>query len=308
MNVPSKFKEYIWLVNTIRRHRKISLAEINERWVRTEMSGGVEFARATFARHRNAIEDMFGIIIDCDTRDGNKYYIENERVFRENSVQNWLLSTLTVHNIVSESLSLQDRIMLEPATCDDYLPVVVEAMKRKVRVAVTYHRYGQDKPSYLNFEPYCVRLFRQRWYVLGHFHSDPTEDYEGSDYFGMFSFDRIEDMQLTDIKFEIDPEFDAKEYFDECYGVIAGDGTEPQRIILRAYGMERYYMRDLPIHHSQREIKAGKDYADFQFYMRPTMDLKGHILNRGAMLKVLKPKELADDIRQMLLDSLMRYE
>lgn len=42
MNIPTKFKEYIWLMNTNRRARKISLAEINDLWVRTDMSGGVK--------------------------------------------------------------------------------------------------------------------------------------------------------------------------------------------------------------------------------------------------------------------------
>ena len=61
MNVQTKFKEYIWLVNTIRKSRRITLSEINEKWVETEMSGGVELARSTFNRHKDAIEEIF----DC---------------------------------------------------------------------------------------------------------------------------------------------------------------------------------------------------------------------------------------------------
>ena len=34
------FKEYIWLVETIHKAGKITLAELNERWLETEMSGG----------------------------------------------------------------------------------------------------------------------------------------------------------------------------------------------------------------------------------------------------------------------------
>ena len=73
MTTLNLFKQYIWLVQTIYRARAITLTEINERWIRTEMSGGVEMARATFNRHKDAIEDIFGIIIDCDRRDGYKY-------------------------------------------------------------------------------------------------------------------------------------------------------------------------------------------------------------------------------------------
>lgn len=66
MKTPELFKEYIWLINTIYQAGKISFADINEKWLRTEMSGGVEIARTTFNRHKDAIEDIFGIIIDCE--------------------------------------------------------------------------------------------------------------------------------------------------------------------------------------------------------------------------------------------------
>lgn len=77
MTSPTLFKEYIWLVNTIAKVRRITFADINDRWCETEMSGGIEIARATFNRHRRAIADIFGIYIDCDRR-SNKYFIANE--------------------------------------------------------------------------------------------------------------------------------------------------------------------------------------------------------------------------------------
>ena len=309
MTMPAKFKEYIWLVNTISRARRITFAEINERWVETDMSGGVELARSTFNRHKDAIEDIFGIYIDCDRQNGYQYYIGNDYVLREDSVQNGMLSTLSVNNIISESLSLQDRILLQPVPSEgNYLKMVIEAMKKSVRLAVEYRKYGIDKPNHLIFEPYCIKLFKQRWYILGHFHRDATKEKPESDYFGVFSFDRILDMSLTDVKFLIDPEFDAQSYFDECYGVLVGDGTKPERIVIRAYGYERYYMRDLPIHKNQREIGQGENFADFELFMRPTVDLSGHLLSRGNQVKVLSPQWLADEIHDMHQEAAIMYE
>lgn len=309
MNIPTKFKEYIWLVNTIRKARKISLAEINELWVRTDMSGGVDLARATFNRHKDAIEDIFGIFIDCDRQDGYKYYIGNENVLRENTLQNWMLSTLSVNNLISESLSLQSRILLEPVGYgDDYLPIVIEAMKRSVRIAIQYQKYGDEEPRPLNFEPYCLKMFRQRWYVLGHFHRNATEEKPEADYFGMFSFDRIRDMVLTDIKFEINPDFDAAAFFSECYGVVVNDDTEPVRVQIRVFGYERYYTRDLPLHHSQREIGRGEDYVDYELFLRPTSDFIRHLVGFGAQLQVLSPDWIAEEVIMAHDDAIARYE
>ena len=309
MNIPTKFKEYIWLVNTIRRAKRISLAEINELWVKTDMSGGVPLARATFNRHKDAIEDIFGLYIDCDHRDGYRYFIGNERVLRENSVQNWMLSTLTVNNLVSESLSLQKRILLEPvAYADDYLPTVIEAMKRGVRIAIQYRKYGAEEPKALNFEPYCLKMFHQRWYVLGHFHRDATEEKPESDYFGMFSFDRILEMSLTDIKFKVDPAFDAEAYFSECYGVLVNDDTEPMKVLVRVFGYDRYYTRDLPIHHSQRVIGQGEDYVDYELFLRPTSDFIRYLVGFGDQLQVLSPEWIADELVSIHSDAITRYE
>lgn len=311
MRVPALFKEYIWLVNTIRKAGDdgISFAEINEKWLETELSDGVELARSTFNRHKDAIEDIFGLIIDCNRLNGYRYFISNEEVLGEDSIQNWMLNTLTVNNIIGEALTLQDRILLQPAPVEgDYLKMVIEAMKKNVKLAVDYRKYGDDEPRHLTFEPYCIKLFKQRWYILGHFHRNAIADRPEVDYFGVFSFDRILNMSLTDDKFQMDPNFNAQAYFEECFGVLVNDDTVAQRIVIRVFGDERFYVRDLPIHKSQREIGQGEDYTDFELFMRPTIDLSTHFVSRSFLIKVLEPQWLADEIHHMHMQAVLMYE
>lgn len=311
MRVPALFKEYIWLVNTIRKAGDdgITFAEINEKWLETELSEGVELARSTFNRHKDAIEDIFGLIIDCNRLNGYRYFISNEEVLGEDSIQNWMLNTLTVNNIIGEALTLQDRILLQPAPVEgDYLKMVIEAMKKNVKLAVDYRKYGDDEPRHLTFEPYCIKLFKQRWYILGHFHRNAIADRPEVGYFGVFSFDRILNMSLTDDKFQIDPSFNAQAYFEECFGVLANDDTVAQRIVIRVFGDERFYVRDLPIHKSQRVIRQGEDYTDFELFMRPTIDLSTHFVSRSFLIKVLEPQWLADEIHHMHMQAVLMYE
>lgn len=307
MTVPSLFKEYIWLVNTIKRARRISFAEIQEKWLDTEMSGGVEFARSTFNRHKDAIQDIFGINIDCDRKGGYKYYIANEKVLREDTVQNWIVSTMSVNDVISDSKALHDRIVLQQIPCDEYLEIFINAMKRKVRVEVKYLRYESDNVTEVDFEPYCLKLFNQRWYVLAHFHRDATPEKEERDYYGVYSFDRMQEVSLTNVKFEVRDDFDAQDYFSECFGVFASESTPAERIVLRAYNKQRYYLNDLPLHHSQKVIGRGENYTDFEYYIRPTIDFCGHILSLANQVKVIYPQSLADRIRQMAMDTLEMY-
>ena len=300
MTTPILFKEYIWLVDTIYQARNITLEEINRKWVKTEMSGGVEILRNTFIRHRNAIENIFGIRIECDRKNGYKYFIDNPQVFTKNSIQNWMLSTLSVNHVISESLSLQKRILLEEIpSAKGYLEPIINAMKKKRLINIYYHKYGAEEPKEYVMAPYCIKLYHRRWYVLGRYESGE---------FRVFSFDRIKELIISNETFELDEDFDAEDYFSECYGVVRMEEMPVERIVLRAYGDENLYMRDLPVHHSQMEIGSGDGYTDFECYVRPTLDFCGYILSRGNRLQVLKPQSLVDKIHQMLADSLKNYE
>lgn len=300
MTTPTLFKEYIWLVNTIYQAGNITLNDINEKWLKTEMSEGVELARSTFNRHKDAIEYIFGINIECDRRNGYKYYIGNVEVLNEESVQNWILSTLSVNNIISESLSLHSRILLESIpSADERLDHILSAMKKDRILHLVYKKYDSDQEKDYTIAPYCIKLYHRRWYMLARLDTGELR---------IFSLDRIKETVITDELFQIEPDFDAEAYFSDCFGVVRDENMEPEKIVVRAYGTECNYLRDLPLHHSQREIANTTDYTDFELYLRPTLDLQGQILSRGSRLKVLSPQSLAEKISRTLQEAAALYK
>ena len=139
------------------------------------MSEGLPIARSTFNRHRDAILDMFGVIIECDKKDGFRYYIYNSEVLEEDTIQNWMLSTLSVNSILFESKGVSERILLEQIPSNgNNLNKIIDAMKRSVRIEVGYRKYGSsESTSSMTLEPYFVKLFSKRWYVLVKF-PEPT--------------------------------------------------------------------------------------------------------------------------------------
>ncbi|MBP5172069.1 MAG: WYL domain-containing protein [Bacteroidales bacterium] len=289
------FKEYIWLINTIYRAERITLAEINEKWLQSDMSCGIEIARTTFNRHKNSIEDIFGIIIECDKKDGFKYYIEDKSVLHEDTLQKWMLSSMTVHTAVQEGLSLHKRILLEEIPSGyNYLQPILEAMKTNHCITFSYQKYNDAEiKSYTEAEPYCLKLYKQRWYLL----------IKNKTQFRIFSLDRIKSLDISAETFKLSNDFDAEAYFHNYYGVFCDERTKPQRVILRASKEERPYLRDLPLHHSQEEISVTPDYSDFSYYIHPSDDFIGEILRKKDRLYVVSPKDLQGkilkSIRQM---------
>ena len=295
------FREYIWLVSTIRRAGKITFSALNDKWVATEMSGGLPMPRSTFNRHRDAILDMFGIIIDCDKKDGYSYHIANAEALNEDTIQNWMFSTLSVNNVLAESKEVHHRILLERIPSNgEQLHRFIDAMKQSVRIILRYRRYGPEESSLMFVEPYFVKLFNKRWYAVVR-HPDDG---------GLFTlaFDRILSLEFTDTPFEYDTGFVPANWFRDCYGIVNDHHVPIEKVVIRAYGREPHYLRDLPLHHSQRELNATDEHTDFELTLRPTADFITPLLSRGAAICVLSPQWLADTVKQCHLDAAKRYE
>ena len=64
----NQLNKYVWLVETIHRARNrsgITLREIQSRWLDSDLSEGTELSRRTFINNLHAVEELFGITIEC---------------------------------------------------------------------------------------------------------------------------------------------------------------------------------------------------------------------------------------------------
>ena len=53
---PAKiYQQYIWIVNTLRQYKKLSLEELNTLWMKDQVIEGKPLVRQTFAKHKDAI-------------------------------------------------------------------------------------------------------------------------------------------------------------------------------------------------------------------------------------------------------------
>lgn len=307
--VPQMFQTYIWLIDTIRRHQPITLAQINRRWLNNALSEGEEFHRNRFREYCIGIEEMFGVEIACDrggtaSKERYAYRITNEQELRHNPMTRWLLSTMTVAGAVRDSQHLQRRILLEHVPSgDELLLSLTRAMEAGRTVKVQYQKFKDAEPYECELEPYCLKLFRQRWYLLAH-RIDRT-------YLAIYALDRMSEVEETENAFQVPDDFDAELHFAEMYGVFQPTAQEPaSRILLRTYRGEWNYLRTLPLHHSQREeaIVRAPDgsiqYVDFSLYVSPTLDLRIELLSRGSSIEVIAPamlrQQMQDDLRKTL--------
>ena len=301
MKAAEIFKQYIWLTDTIYRAGRISLQELNYRWTKTEMSGGLPMSRSTFNRHRSAIEEIFDLCIECEqVGKGYFYYIENEEVLKNNHLQHWMLDSLSISNLLMESGSLKERIILENIPAGkEYLQPIINAMKLGYKLEMTYQKFGQQESYTISIEPYAIKVFKQRWYMLAKNNKRPEPS--------IYALDRIVSMKETSEPFVYPSDFDTDLFFKEYYGVLCNPNDKPERIVVRAYPPFTHYLRTLPLHHSQKELQSTPEYADFEFYLRPTFDFLQELFSQVHEVEVLKPDSLRNEMKELLAKTIERY-
>ncbi|NMA73361.1 MAG: WYL domain-containing protein [Bacteroidales bacterium] len=294
------FKRYIWLVDTIYQAGKITYEEINDKWERSSLSEGTVLPKKTFHNHKDAIQEVFDIIIECDKKDGYKYYIENSEDINDDTLRNWLLNTFTVNNLISESRKLKKRIQLEEVPSGQrHLTPIIEAMRDGYKVEITYQSYWKEHSSTFEIEPYFVKIFKQRWYLIAYS--------EGMDKIMIYALDRIQQLSVTENEFIFPKDFNAKDYFYNCYGIINDENIPPCLIKIKANPHQAKYLKGLPLHHSQKEIETKDETTIFEYYIKPTFDFKKELLSMGVEIEILEPEWLREEIRKTVIEVANQY-
>ena len=297
----TQLQKYTWLIDTIRRAGKISHKELSERWERClDLSDGKKLTRASFNRWRDAIFSQFGIIIDCQQRGGYLYFIANPEDIDEDRLKKWMLDSMAVGNVISENLALKGRILVDEIPSGRYhLTTLLESMKDHRVVNVTYHPFGHKHGYTFSVEPYCVKLFENRWYLWGRNNRDEIK---------IYGLDRLDEVEITDDVYRLPKDFDAEGFFATSFGVVIGFDVKPQRIVLRANRAHKYYMESLPLHHSQRMIEDCGEYADFELYLSPTYDFVMRLLQAGSMIEVISPASLRRTMKGWIAEMYELYK
>lgn len=288
------FKRYIWLVDLINRRKYVSFKEISEAWRRSPLNEtGEPLSERTFFNHKDAIAGMFGIEILNDRSLG--FYIGRSDVGSDET-SDWMLHTLCLNNVLHENADMKDRILMEKVPSSErFLTDIISAMRDFRVISLCYQSFRHPEPFCFNVRPYCVKYFKQRWYLLGD--SDLG--------LRIYSLDRFVDMEELEEHFEIPKDFDAEEYFGNYFGVIIGE--EPEDVKIRVVPDQVKYFRTLPLHGSQRETVQEDGSSVFSYHIAPTFDFVQEILSHGADVEVLEPIELRERIADNVAEMASRY-
>ena len=293
------FNCYIWLLNTILRG-PISRAAIDEKWAHANANEYKQdyLPESNFHRWKTTVELLFEVKIKCNGN--NEYYIEEATDLRNADLRLRLLNLMSMDSLLKDSKELSDQILFEPIPSGEkFLAPIIEAMRDKTAIEMTYQGFTKDYPATFIVEPYCLKMFKQRWYVLAY---SP-----GIDKLYLYSLDRIHAIEPTTQKYKIPADFNAEFYFRNVYGV-SGMEDEPQEVEIKIEAYQANFLRSLPLHPSQTEIERQEQFSIFRYNLVPAFEFKQELRKHGSVLEVLKPQWLRDEFRKDLEYQLSKYQ
>ena len=295
------YYRYIWLLNTLLTSGPLTYEKIKILWKDNPVGDG-NLPLRTFHEHRQGVKEMFGVEIACDRSKGNVYYIKNSELLNNNRLTRWLLHNYSIPKDFFTFNSMKNRILLEEIPLGtSYIASVLEAMQKNVELYIDYQKYSEDHLQSFHLQPYALKVFNRRWYLLGYIK-------EKNDV-RTIALDRILDLKVLTTSFELPVNFDGRKYFTNVIGTYVNNELPVIKVKIRVYGTQVEYLRSLPLHKSQAEVcsKYG-EYAEFTYRISKTPELISQLLAMGDKVEVLEPEELRQDVSRYLQSALDNYK
>ncbi len=255
-------------------------------------------SKRTMQRDIGDVLSIFGIQIEYDF--SRKVYF-----IADDGQTDWNNRMLEAYEMF-DALRLSDKVSSNvyfdnrKAQGAEHLHGILYAIKNRRVIRFDYQKFWEDEKTRRTGEPYALKEFKNRWYVLLRDLKDKTVK--------SFGLDRISELEITNSTFKQDSGFSAKEHFRNSFGIISPHDDEPQEIILSFDPVQGKYLKSQPLHETQEILIDDVKETRIRLKVYVTHDLVMELLSFGDNVKVLKPDNLAIEIREVVKRSLDNYK
>ncbi len=249
----------------------------------------VGFSKRTFQRDLKEIRNIFGVDIEYSKSQKGYFILQNEM---ENMNFQRMIEAFDMFNSLNLAQDLKPFIHLEKRRPQgtENLYGLLHAIKNKLQIKFSYQKFWEDELSIRTAEPYALKEFKNRWYVLA---KDMTDERIKS-----FALDRLTNLDITKKLFDYPKTFDVEENYRYCFGIISPNGMKPEEIILSFDSHQGKYIKSLPLHDTQQIITDDDKELRIKLKLCITFDFVMELLSYGETMKVIKPKSLIKEIKQ----------
>ena len=156
---------------------------------------------------------------------------------------------------------------------------------------IVYHSARATEPVSTEVYPLTLVWHRGSLYLLAHARED--------DKVKTYKVDRISDVEITDLKFQLPEDLDAQQMLSSSFGIISGDGTVT-KIRVRFSATVARFVTEKKWHASQQLTRQRDSSLLAEFRLGDLREFKAWILSFGEHAEVLEPASLRTEIAKTI--------
>ncbi|MCX6230916.1 MAG: WYL domain-containing protein [Bacteroidetes bacterium] len=254
-------------------------------------------SKRTFQRDLDDIRSIYNIDIQYDFSQKHYFIYTDDQP----DVNERILEAFDTFNALNISDRFSDYIHFEKRRPQgtENLYGLLHAIKNQFQINFIYQKFWEDEISQRLVEPYALKEFKNRWYVLA---NDLKDNQVKS-----FALDRLKDLDILKKHFQTPVNFNVNEHYKYCFGIISPNGQEPKEIILSFDPYQGKYIKSLPLHDTQEIVVDNENDLQIRLRLCITFDFIMEILSYGETVNVLKPLSLIEEIKTIHLNSYNKY-
>ncbi len=286
-----------------RRHNGASYEEIRDYLARKYQEKDIveeklKFTKRTFLRDKETLMEIFGVEISY-RRATNTYVIDADEtdVANENVFDNLLLV-----EAYREVKGRKDVMIFEQRVPRglQWLHGLLHAITNQKIITLDYTKFYDGITSRKVLEPYALKEFRNRWYLLANERRGQAFQLK------IFGLDRISELDISSSSFKT-VRVDISDFFRNSFGIISTDCEEPEDIILSFDAEQGKYIKTLPLHHSQEIVRDDEHEFCVKLSLVPTYDFERELLSHGSRVRVIQPVSLQERLKTEMAQMLNFY-
>ena len=258
----------------------------------------IGFSKRTFQRDLKEIRNIFGIDIEYSNAYKGYYIVQDQA---ENLNFQRMMEAFDVFNSLKIANDLTPYIHLEKRKPQgsEHLYGLLHAIRNRLQIRFTYKKFWDDDISQRTAEPYVLKEFKNRWYIMA---KDRKDNVVKS-----FGLDRISNLEITSAKFIYPEDNIVEESYRYCFGIEGPSLEEPETILLSFDPIQGKYLKSLPLHHTQKIVLDNTEETRLQLKLHITRDFIMELLSFGGYVKVLAPQSLAEDVKAAHQEAIELY-
>ncbi len=299
MSYQAKIKRYLQILQLIEKSKYPSTAEM----LNSINDSGIKVSDRQLKRDIESLRYEFGLDIQYSIG-RNGYYIQNEELtfpyflklleFSQNI--DLLTSYLKDGSTIADIIEFEDYNSFKGL---QYIRDIACCIQNSTEIKLEYKRFDAEVTKSYRLQPYLLREYMNRWYVIGHL-AETNE-------IRTFGLDRIIDLQDLGTKFKRVGNNDVVALFQNVVGINACEGAAPEEIELVCNSYMGNLLKTLPLHVSQRVVNQQDGEITFSYRLVINLELKQRFLMMATQARITKPLRLKEEILAMIEEAQKFY-